>query len=361
MSYEQFSSSPDPLYVDKLQQNKLREILSQRQIIEGPSDSIRSATLSKYEFAPIMLEQMQANEWHQKTPKLDKDNYQDCQPGTKSAVTRALAFLTNLDGIQLENLMFNVVEHITDPNIRLCIARQIWEEALHVAAYDKIIRTYYNNPLEVYALHEFSPELKEKNAIVLAQANRLKMTKFTPTNFIYALVANIILEGIYFHNGFSLFYIIERLQRKLAGASDMVKYIQRDETTHCSLFTKIFKALWEERPELFTSDVISNILELFDNSVNLEKAWGKYIIQNGVPGTSERNTDEYTEFLADKRLVNIGIKPLYNTKNPYPWIEEFAGAINKAEKNFFETTVTSYSKDPLNPIQGKQNFLGPIY
>lgn len=341
--------------------DELIAILGRRQIIEGPEDRIRSATLSKYQFAVNTLEQMQANEWHQKTPKLDKDSLEDVPTGTRNAVTRALAFLTNLDGIQLDNLMFNVVEHITDPNIRLCIARQIWEEALHVAAYDKIIRTLYPNPLEVFALHEFNPQLKAKNDIVLAQANRMRTTGFSPTNFIYAIVANIILEGVYFHNGFSLFYIIERLQRKLLGASDMVKYIQRDETTHCDgLFVPMFNALYEERNELFTPEVISNIHELFDTSVQLEKAWGHHIIQDGVPGMSEKSVDNHTMSLADKRLISINLKPLYNVQTDYPWIEEFAGAINKGEKNFFETTVTSYSKEPLKHLRGPQTFLGPL-
>lgn len=339
---------------------KLRFILSQRQIIEGGEDRIRSATLSKYDFAVKLLEQMQANEWHQNTPKLDKDKIADLPDGSQKAVARALAFLTNLDGIQLDNLMFNVVEHITDPNIRLCIARQIWEEALHVAAYDKIICTLYQNPLEIYALHEFNDKLRAKNDIVLAQASRLRMDGFTPTNFIYALVANIILEGIYFHNGFSLFYIIERLQRKLGGASDMVKYIQRDETTHCNLFSAMFNTLRQERPHLFTNEVIANIYELIDNSVNLEIEWGYHIIQDGVAGMSERNVENYTKYLADTRLAGINLAPAYKVKNPYPWIEEFAGAINKAEKNFFETTVTSYSKNPVTHISGKQTFLGDL-
>ncbi len=342
------------------EQDKLRHILSQRRIIEGPEDRVRSATLAKYDFAPRVMEQMQANEWHQKTPKLDKDSLERLPQGSRNAVTRGLAFLTNLDGIQLDNLMFNLVEHITDPNIRLCIARQIWEEALHVAAYDKIIRTLYANPLDVYSLHEFNPQLKAKNDIVMAQANKLKMTGFSATNFIYALVANIILEGIYFHNGFSLFYIIERLQRELLGSSDMVKYIQRDETTHLGLFTHTYNALHEERYALFTPDVISNVLELVDMSVNLEREWGHHIIQDGVPGMSEKTVDDHTFSLADGCLAGINIAPTYKVKTPYPWIEEFAGAINKGEKNFFETTVTSYSKEPVKPLRGPQTFLGPL-
>ena len=332
-----------------LQNNQnLSDILNARKIILGPKDRIKSSSLSKYSWAYDHFVKMRNNEWKASGIDLTKDHPEKLPPGAKTAMTRALAFLTGLDGMQLENLTFNVVEHVTDYTVQQCIYRQIYEEANHVDAYAVMIETFYRDPREVYLLHETNSILREKNDFVLAQANAINGSKDIVEAFIYAVVSNIILEGIYFHSGFLLFYVFSKLLGLMNGAAENIQYIQRDETSHCVLFCNILKALKEEYPQYFTPELNRKIIELVDTGVNLEKKWGAHIIEEGVPGMSEQSVSEHIMNLGDRQLTAMNIKPIYNVRSPYPWVEEFAEKPNSTEKNFFETKVGAYSKRDLD-------------
>lgn len=330
-------------------ENRILEIVSARRIIEGPSDKFMAINPVKYPWAVELFENMMHNEWFPRRINMKKDAVEyraESDTGIRLGIDRALAFLTNLDAIQVENLTYNIINHVTDPTIKLCMYRQIWEEALHVFSYSYCIESVCESQLHIYDLYRVDPTLREKNDFVLAQANAMTEKGFTAENFVYAVVSNIILEGIYFHSGFLYFYVLEKLHRKFLGIANMIRYIQRDETSHVVLFTNIFNTLKQERPELFTEEVKQNIYKLFDTAVQLESAWGKHIIEKGVAGLSESTMDDYIRHLADKRLVDIGLGKRYSVENPYPWVEEIS-VVNSSEKNFFESKPTDYSKETL--------------
>lgn len=326
----------------------ISEIINDRKIILGPKDRIKSSSLSKYPWAYDTFVKMRDNEWKSSSIDLTKDHPEQLPSGARTAMTRALAFLTNLDGMQLENLTFNIVEHITDYTVQQCIYRQIYEEANHVDSYAIMIETFYRDPREVYLLHETDAVLREKNDFILAQANAINNSKDIVEAFIYAVVSNIILEGVYFHSGFLLFYVFKKLLGLMGGAAENIQYIQRDETSHCYLFRNIFNTLKEEYPTHFTDTVNRNIVKLFEAGVALESKWGGYIVEEGVPGIDAASIEDHIKSLADRQMVGIGFEPIYNVKTPYPWVEEFAEQPNNTEKNFFETKPVAYSKRDLD-------------
>lgn len=323
------------------------EILNERKIILGPEDRIKSSRLSKYNWAYTLYKDMQNNEWKPSSISLVKDNLKACNEGTQIAVKRALAFLTNLDGIQVENLAYNIVSHVTDYTIQQCLYRQIYEEVNHVDSYATIIETYYDDPREVYLLHEENKILREKNDYILAQANELGH-EFSAEKFVYALVSNLLLEGVYFHTGFLDFYAIERYQRQLTGGCEMIQYIQRDETTHLVLFTNMFNTMRLEFPEVFTAKVYNNIEKLFEKATDLEINWGNHIIEKGLPGVSPKNNELYIQDLGNHILCDIGMRNMWDVKNPYPWVKDYTANANKNEKNLFESKSQSYSKKDLD-------------
>lgn len=318
------------------------DIVNKRKVILGPRDRIKSSSLSKYPWAYKLFKDMQENEWKASGIDLTKDKPQNLNIGTQLGMKRGFAFLTGLDGIAVENLTYNVVEHITDYTIQQCIYRQIYEEANHVDSYATCIETFYEDPTEIYLLHENDELLTQKNDYVLAQANDLS-NEFSAEKFVYAVISNILLEGIYFHTGFLFFYAVAKFQRQMTGAAEMIQYIQRDETTHLVLFTNIFNTLKKEFPEVFTAKVYDRIDVLFDTATNWESKWGKHLIEKGVPGLTANYMETYTKDLANKRRNKIGLESLYsNIKNPYPWVDDYSLA-NKNEKNFFESKPQAYS------------------
>jgi ribonucleoside-diphosphate reductase beta chain len=287
---------------------------------------------------------MIANTWNVKEIDLSrdvKDYNEKLTEAEREMYDKALAFLSNLDGIQFNNLINNIGQHITSPEVSMCISRQAWEEANHVDAYSAMIEAISLDPMAVYMTFERDEVLAKKNEYIMRSSMTLG-AEYSAKNFALALVANIILEGIYFYSGFLAFYVLAR-NGKMLGSTDNVRLIQRDEIVHLNLFVKMFETLRQERPELFDEEFWIKAKLLFEQAVSYESDWGKYIIRNGVLGLTDAIIDDYIRYLANDRAAMIGMAPIYpGVKNPVAWVDQFS-AVNGTEQNFFETKVTSYS------------------
>lgn len=336
--------------MSELTNRSVESIINERKIILGPKDRIKSATLSKYPWAISTFEQMLNNEWKATTVPVSKDDPSKMSPGCQLALKRAVAFLTNLDGLQLENLTFNIVEHITDYGVQQCLYRQIFEEALHVQAYGIMIDTFWKDPNEVFSLHETDLVLKEKNEFVLAQAQAINGAGDFVEKFYYAVISNIILEGVYFNSGFLLFYVFSKFQNQMTNCSEQIEYIHRDENAHTWLFLNIAKALVNEYGHILNRpEVIKRTAELFEMGAAIEIKWGAHIIEEGVPGLSVPKITDHIRSLADYYLIRLpNMKQVFNVQSPYPWVFDIVQDPNAKEKNFFENTDSAYSKKTLD-------------
>ena len=127
----------------------------------------------------------------------------------------------------------------------------------------------------------------------------------------------------------------------------MIRFIQRDEVTHLILFQNLINTLRKERPDLFTEQLKAEVIAMFEEAVQLESDWGKYITQGQILGLTDDIVDQYIKYLADERLTAVGFEKLYNVTNPIKWVDDFA-KFNDQKTNFFEGTVTNYSKGSLS-------------
>ncbi|MFA6394770.1 MAG: ribonucleotide-diphosphate reductase subunit beta, partial [Sulfurimonas sp.] len=155
-----------------------------------------------------------------------------------------------------------------------------------------------------------------------------------------------ILEGIYFYSGFTYIYTLAR-SGKMLGSAQMIRFIQRDEVTHLVLFQNIINTLRRERADLFTEELLEEVYDMFRKAVELEVAWGQYITQGQILGLTNEIVAQYIRYLADERLHAVGLKKLYNVPNPIKWVDDFS-KFNDQKTNFFEGTVTNYSKGSLS-------------
>jgi ribonucleoside-diphosphate reductase beta chain len=163
-----------------------------------------------------------------------------------------------------------------------------------------------------------------------------------------------ILEGVYFFNGFLTFYAINRMTGKLQGSTDNIQYIQRDEETHLEIFINAFLSCKQETPELFTPQLYEKIKQRFIEAAELEASWGKFLIEKGLPGVNEDTMEAYPRYLVNKRAASIGIDTIFplNTTDPVPWVLEQYSNINNGKKNFFESKPLTYTE--TNPTFGKK-------
>ena len=127
----------------------------------------------------------------------------------------------------------------------------------------------------------------------------------------------------------------------------MIRFIQRDEVTHLVLFKNLINTLRRDKPYLFTEKLKAEVIDMFKKAVELESNWGQYITQGQILGLTNEIVDQYIKFLADERLTSVGFEKIYNVSNPIKWVDDFA-KFNDQKTNFFEGTVTNYSKGSLN-------------
>jgi ribonucleoside-diphosphate reductase beta chain len=325
--------------------SKYADRVNSRRIIEGPKDNLMAISPMKHPWAREIWRVMAANTWFPQEIDLSRDvrDYKTTlTDAERTMYDKALAFLSNLDGIQFNNLIHNIGHYITSPEVSMCISRQAFEEANHVDSYATMIEAISLDPMSVYMTFERDEMLAAKNEYIMQKSLALK-EDYSAKNFALAVVANIILEGIYFFSGFLAFYVLAR-NGKMLGSCDMIRLIQRDEQgTHLQLFVHIFKALQVERPELFDEDFYAQARKLFEGATELESAWGRYIIRDGVLGITDTIIDDYIKHLANDRAAMIGMPPIYpGVKNPVAWVEKFS-EVRGTETNFFEGKVTNYA------------------
>src|SRR5690606_25627855 len=127
--------------------------------------------------------------------------------------------------------------------------------------------------------------------------------------------------------------------------STMISYIQRDEMQHAYFIAQFIRIMLTENPELNTNENIQYIYTTVDQAVQLEKEWAHYILAD-IDGLDLEEFAGYVEYLANKRLRQLGLDNLYEERNnPMPWIQVFGDdMMNETKSDFFEQKSRTYTK-----------------
>ena len=315
-------------------------------MIGGNTTNLREWNRIKYDWANTLYRTMLNNFWIPEEISLNEDvkQFPYLTEGERNAFDKIISFLNFLDSVQSENLP-NLSRYITAAEVSSLLNIQAFQEEIHAQSYSYILDTV-TNPItrdKIYDQWREDEHLLKRNRFI---ANIYQQFNEDPTleNFIHVVIANYILEGIYFYSGFSFFYTLAR-QGKMTATSTIFKYINRDEVTHLVLFQNIIKELRKERPEIFTSQLEEEIREMMRTGVEHEIAWGQYVTNNQILGINDELIEQYIKYLSNLRLRAIGLNELYPEidKNPMAWIEGFSN-LNSTKTDFFEAKVTNYTK-----------------
>ena len=223
------------------------------------------------------------------------------------------------------------------------MAEQISQEAMHNQSYQYMIETIIPTERrnEVYDFWRTDKVLKDRCEFI-AKLYQNYVDNPSSENYFISLVADYLLEGLYFYNGFIYFYNLAS-RMLMPGSADIFKMINRDELSHVRLYQKLIP----EARQVFTHS-LEQIYEMFDTAVEYECRWTNHIVGNNILGITESSTEKYTKYLANLRLRSIGLEPLYPedkyNKSPYTHLERFSDTKKEGhtKANFFEATVTSY-------------------
>ncbi|WP_240420908.1 ribonucleotide-diphosphate reductase subunit beta [Paenibacillus periandrae] len=317
-----------------------------RRMIGGNTTNLIELNNVKYDWATKMYRNMMNNFWIPEEIPLAQDakDYKFLSPHERQGYDKIISFLIFLDSLQTSNLP-NINEYITAPEVNLCLTVQTFQEAVHSQSYSYILDSVCSAEVrdDIYNQWREDKHLLRRNRFITDLYEKFIEDSST-TNLLRAIMANYILEGIYFYSGFSFFYSLGR-QGKMLGTVSEIKYIQRDELTHLALFQNIFREIRKENPEIFTNELIDDLRQMMKTAVEHEIEWGQYITNDMMNGLSNEIIDQYIKYLSNERLKMLGLEILYPevVEHPMKWVENFSN-MNSMKTDFFEQKVTNYSK-----------------
>jgi len=268
-------------------------------------------------------------------------------PEEQHLIKRLVAFFATGDSIVSNNLVLNLYKHINSPEARLYLSRQLFEEAQHVQFYLTLLDTYVpdlNERAEAFAAIEHIPSIKAKAEFCFKWMSKIgKLEELNTAEERRVFMMNLIcfaacIEGMFFFAAFAYVYYLRSLG-KLNGLAAGTNWVFRDESGHMDFAFAVVDVIRQEEPWLFTEDFERDVTSMILEAIECEMAFTDDVIHEGVTGLPKAHIRQYLEFVADQRLVRLGIKPHFGTKNPM----DFMMLQDVAEHtNFFERTVSAY-------------------
>ena len=319
-----------------------------RRMIGGNTTNLNDFNNMKYSWVSDWYRQAMNNFWIPEEINLSQDfkDYPRLDKAERTAYDKILSFLVFLDSLQSNNLP-TVREYITANEVNLCLHIQAFQECIHSQSYSYMLDTICSPEERNDILYQWKTDehLLNRNKFIGDCYNEFheKRDKFS---LMKTLIANFILEGIYFYSGFMFFYNLSR-NGKMSGSAQEIRYINRDENTHLWLFRSIILELKKEEPDMFTPEKIKVYEDMMREGVKQEIAWGQYVIGNDVQGLNAQMVSDYIQYLGNLRWSGLGFGFLYeeNQKEPenMKWVSQYSNA-NMVKTDFFEARSTAYAK-----------------
>ncbi len=319
-----------------------------RRMIGGNTTNLNDFNNMRYQWASDWYRQAMNNFWIPEEINLSQDtkDYPNLSVPERTAYDKILSFLVFLDSLQSNNLPC-IVEYVTANEVDLCLHIQTFQECVHSQSYSYMLDTICSPEKRNEILYQWKTDehLLKRNKFVGDCYNDFQEHKDGFT-LMKTMVANYILEGIYFYSGFMFFYNLSR-NGKMPGSAQEIRYINRDENTHLWLFRNIILELQKEEPELFRPEQVKVYEEMMREGVRQEIAWGQYVIGDEIPGLNGKMVSDYIRYLGNLRWTSLGYEPLYEDNREEPesmqWVSQYSNA-NMVKTDFFEARSTAYAK-----------------
>ncbi|MDP3975573.1 MAG: ribonucleotide-diphosphate reductase subunit beta [bacterium] len=327
-----------------------RPKVNDSRIINGEEGDVVQLSPMKHQFAWDAYKAGNANHWLPEEISMQKDielwKSKDLTDHERRAIKMTMGFFTTADSIVANNLVLAIYKHISSPECRMYLLRQAFEEAVHTHSYQYIVESVGLDESEIFNMYREVESIYDKDMFSVSLTEGVLADGFTTRSvegaqkFLENLVIfYVITEGIFFYSSFLMMLSFQR-QNKMTCTAEQFQYIMRDESMHMNFGIDMINAIKVEQPELWTDAFEARVYELVKKGVELEIIYGNDVIPHGILGLHPDSIREYVQHIADRRLERIGLKAIYGSDNPYPWMSE-AIDLSK-EKNFFETRVTEY-------------------
>ena len=327
--------------------------------------------------------------WRPEEVSLQKDrgDYQTLRPEQKHIYTSNLKYQIMLDSVQGRGPGMAFLPYCSLPELEACMEVWGFMEMIHSRSYTYIIKNIYSDPSEVFDTIIHDERILERAKSVtesyddfiqsaqqygvsdawLHNLEGVSYAKETINNVkrkLYRAVANVnILEGIRFYVSFACSFAFGEL-KLMEGSAKIISLIARDENQHLALTQNILNK-WREGDDPEMQQIAKEeeewVYAMFDRAVNEEKKWADYLFKDGsMIGLNDKLLQQYVEWIANRRLKAIGLKPQYDIKannNPLPWTQHWISSkgLQVAPQ---ETEVESYVVGGIKQDVKKDTFSG---
>lgn len=304
-----------------------------------------------YKWAYDLYNQAVRNTWfpHEIALKEDLDDWEKMTEDERHAVKFLMAFFNPAELIVNRSIALGIYPYLKSPECHLYLAKQMWEEANHCVAFEYVLETFPFDREKVFNTHLEVPSMVAKEAFINRYMKR--MTEETlnietiegKKDFIRNLVAtNIVMEGIWFYSGFMV-ALSFRQRNQLRNFGSMINWVIRDESLHLKFGINLVHNILEENQDLLTEAFAEEIHNIIIEGVNLETEYNKDLFPNGILGLNADYVNQYVQYVADRRMEELGLPKFYNATNPAKWMATSTDVFELV--NFFEAQNTSYEVD----------------
>jgi ribonucleoside-diphosphate reductase beta chain len=259
----------------------------------------------------------------------DQKDWENLNDGERYFISHVLAFFAASDGIVNENLAENFVSEVQYTEAKFFYGFQIAMENIHSETYSLLIDTYVKDNKEkdkLFHAIETMPCVKEKADWALEWIGE--------GTFAERLIAFAAVEGIFFSGSFcSIFWLKKR--GLMPGLTFSNELISRDEGLHCDFACLLYNQ------HVVNKLSVERVTKIITDAVEIEK---DFIVESLPVKLIGMNSDlmcQYIEFVADRLLNELNCPRVYNSKNPFDFMEMIS---LQGKTNFFEKRVAEYQK-----------------
>tara|TARA_X000000950_G_scaffold282467_1_gene381349 strand:+ start:1801 stop:2775 length:975 start_codon:yes stop_codon:yes gene_type:complete len=269
--------------------------------------------------------------WRTEEIDLSKDlsHWETLTEKEKHFVKHILAFFAASDGIVLENLGQRFLTEVQLPEARAAYGFQLMMENIHSETYSLLIDTLIKKDEEktkLFKAIENFPCIKKKADWAL------KWVGDNRSSFATRLVAFACVEGIFFSGAFCSIYWLKK-RGLMPGLTFSNELISRDEGMHTDFAVMLFSKLMKKTKK-------SKVYDIVKEAVEIEKEFICEALPCKLIGMNSNLMSQYIEFVADRLVVQLGFQKIYNTGNPFDFMEMIS---LEGKTNFFEKRVGDYS------------------
>jgi len=280
----------------------------------------------------------------------DVKDWQDLGESEKNLLTQIFRLFTQSDVDVGSGYVDRYMKIFKKPEARMMMGAFHNMESIHQHAYSLLLDTVGMPEVEYKAFAEYEA-MADKHEYIDA----VRVTKGDRQSIAKALaIYSAFTEGLQL---FSSFIVLLNFPRfgKMKGMGQIITYSIRDESMHVEAMTKLFREFIQENIELWTDDFKAEIYQACREMVDLEDRFLDLVFEQGdIRGLTKKEMQQYIRYIADRRLLQLGLKPNYNVKdNPLDWLDDVLGV---EHQNFFEGRATTYMKAGLRGNVEKVKF-----